>query len=1273
MKRPAQQAVALVVTLVLLAVITVVTVAFLGIVSRNQASVAQSSSLTDAEFMADTARERAVSEMAAQILARSNLLAYDLAVSRNTDKDISSPAAIASLRLDPRVPVSVSNAARGFQDFTYLDLNRNRVFDTNDALADPVGDPEWVGLLEKLGQPHSERNRFIGRYAFIVLPVGKSLDANFLHNQAKGLLNMNALDNGFMRNQGFGSWEINLAAFLTDLNTNYWTDYKYAPVLNLPSASGRGFDDARELLSFRYTSNSFPAAGPPLSPHTYLDTVSSLFGQAGAFAFTNDLIDGYANGVLPLLASSVPPAEDVMSDDPTKPWPGADNKRRFFSLHDYFGVPQSVQYADFINRLHAASSRTNNSAYDRHTFYRLLSQLGTDSVPEPEQAEPARLVRKLVAQRPAEFPTEPVGRFNLNYDNLGQSATNFLPWTNALKFFTNVADTLLRGQFPVTNASAELINITNIQLYPSNYYSAAVHRQLQVAANILDATYGSRHGETAPFYPSVFRPVFTNIDGFIYINGYKEVSDLWFRTNFWRDLNNPADRAALSANDNVHGVPFVLGARKGFPNFNELSLQTAVQTTRKLKLTRPNTATNTVADNTDVMTIMGISNVVSVESWNSYSEPYRRDLRIEITNLVTFSLTASYITQVFATNVVFTNSSALTVPSNTWRGYEYKVPLNASLLCLPDMVWGGGLAVPRFVGLGATNLFERAFLDWQWRLTVSNRLVYIVTDGLRVVDFVNLNDLTAELNLNEIMGTPRAAPAGGSGQVLFANQWQDNARFFEPELFSSFWRTNRAPNVPAYVGPQGDVSEGVIQQLQVSLGNVGITNLADWNNWSGRSDSLSEKDAAIDGARKFVGLGQSTTYYTSNTWTAGLEILAPFNPTRKVFHYTSWQVNDPLVHYTTADLVQYTNALLRVTDQAMPRLTEYVWPKTWPSTNGFLNSLNERYRPWGPNLINSNLDGNTYNLAVKDPLIRRSDDWEFPTSKFPNIGWLGRVHRGTPWQTIYLKAEPTTTANWFLWAGSPILPWQATGFTNQWDFTQPTNDWRLVDLFTVAQSPNASRGLLSINQSGLAAWSAVLGGVSVFTNHVPDGVIAFTNNPSPSEMLIEPNTPQLSNIVFAINRHRFTRTNQSQIFTRLSDLLAVPELSVSRVAIPTVPAGASPFLRFVKPNDPLADPQQTHGLPDYAYERIPQQVLSLLKVGEARFVIYGFGQSLKPAPNSILTSGSVGLCTNYQVTGEVATRAVVRFDNVSVTNVLGISTQLLLRPVIESFNLMPPE
>ena len=35
--------------------------------------------------------------------------------------------------------------------------------------------------------PHgSNNNRFIGRYAYLVLPIGKTLDLNHIHNYAKG-------------------------------------------------------------------------------------------------------------------------------------------------------------------------------------------------------------------------------------------------------------------------------------------------------------------------------------------------------------------------------------------------------------------------------------------------------------------------------------------------------------------------------------------------------------------------------------------------------------------------------------------------------------------------------------------------------------------------------------------------------------------------------------------------------------------------------------------------------------------------------------------------------------------------------------------------------------------------------------------------------------------------------------------------------------------------------------------------------------------------------
>jgi hypothetical protein len=121
----------------------------------------------------------------------------------------------------------------------------------------------------------------------------------------------------------------------------------------------------------------------------------------------------------------------------------------------------------------------------------------------------------------------------------------------------------------------------------------------------------------------------------------------------------------------------------------------------------------------------------------------------------------------------------------------------------------------------------------------------------------------------------------------------------------------------------------------------------------------------------------------------------------------------------------------------------------------------------------------------------------------------------------------------------------------------------------------------------------------------------------------------------------------------LSEILEVPELTVR-----------SPYFTSFAPTDP----SQT--VSDAVLERIPQQVMSLLKVGEPRFLIYAYGQSLRPAPRSITfgTGAMHLLCTNYQVVGEAAIRAVIR-----VENMLTISNVISPRIVTESFNLLPPD
>jgi len=259
---------------------------------------------------------------------------------------------------------------------------------------------------------------------------------------------------------------------------------------------------------------------------------------------------------------------------------------------------------------------------------------------------------------------------------------------------------------------------------------------------------------------------------------------------------------------------------------------------------------------------------------------------------------------------------------------------------------------------------------------------------------------------------------------------------------------------------------------------------------------------------------------------------------------------------------------------------------------------------------------------------------------------------------------------WTNWTGNRIyFALNATNFVLDASRSVPESDRLLFDLFTTAFNENASRGQLSVNQSGLASWSALFSGVVALTNASTDAELTAANpvtrfNP----WIIDPvgtdgTNSSLFKIVDGINRerNRVIGTDAAgqpvfaypgRTFRHTGDILAVPALTTN-----------SPFL-----NRSTAT-QLQKGINDAVYEWLPQQVMSLLQIGEPRFVVYSYGQTLRPAPASIVTGGPFqGMCTNYQVTAEVATRAVVRVEG-------GPTGTAPTRPrvVIENFNLLPPD
>ncbi|MCX6905105.1 MAG: hypothetical protein NTW03_16825, partial [Verrucomicrobia bacterium] len=1208
---------------------------------------------------ADAGLERAKAEMIAQITKNNALMGYDETVSRS----ISNLAT--ALFVDPRVPVFVNTNRKGtvgpLENRFYLDLNRNGFFEdtilTNNGSGIALcGDPQWIGLLEKPYRKHDGNNRFIGRYAFLVVPSGKALDVNWIHNRFRLASVKPHLSFNYMRDQGFGPWELNLAAFLAVLSPPVWggpNNYQYDPdvpaaMVNLnPRTGNAAFADAASVIAYRFS-------GQP-SNYYRLD---ALYGPRAVDAFRSDLIDGYANaqGVMGAFFPTMDP-DSVLPL--TSPWPGADSAHHYFSHQDFFD-PNKIPTipTPFTNRLGQAT------ALDPYVFYRMLAQLGTDSAP----VDDGKIHLNYVNQPVALGTLQTLFNFSNNYFSVTSSnltATNFVPWTwpgapeLAVQFFTNAAQKLFENQFwefnpaaflatvngqTVTNGIINITNILSIPVAPTNLYSPALHRLLQVAANIYDATRNDR-------FPSVFRPLFTTSS--VVSNGVTNV--FVYITGYTNDNKRSTLRPWLADNKNF-GIPLVIGAKKGFPNFNEYTFRTDVTVTRKLEFVRKTTNTTSITDVTETnqMYVIGISNQFGAEAWNSYQAPYDRTLTLEYTDIAWLKITNQ---AGLSTNANFQFAGIYPLPANFWQGRQFVLPLYTNLVLLPPSAYR--FATRTFDPIN-TNVYEQnvGFPVPELRLSVSNQFIYILTDrdSDSIVDFVLSQDFGAYVDIDGELMNPNA--------VIGINGAQTGVQ--EDNIIWQLWDTNRD-----VYGNLLCPTHGVLKQTDVALGNVAVSDTT-WRNYLNDTWSGQDMGASINAIRKFMGFGAINGAGTATLGMTSLRMQAPFCPSRKFLRTCTWQANDPLVHYHVGDML--------IVDPAAPGSSNVITEAVVPACTGVvptnmalatLGALNNAYAPWGGNPkqnsdpLNS-LDPNVRNLMIKDPGVRSSDDWDFPHGKFASIGWLGRIHRGTPWQTIYLKPgaadetmwrQQSSDCNYCLWPPDPRNPLSLkinpVTLANTYALTRshPTNDWILADFFTIATDPNSTRGLLSINQANLAAWSAVLSGVDVLQNLRPDTdlLMVSTNDAIPlTEKFIQPAAndtnvpPSIVTLVNAINN--FRRTLPNETFTHVGQLLQVPELTVS-----------SPWLN-------LTPIQQLFGLTDAAYERLPQQILSLVKVGDPRFVIYAYGQALKPARDSIDSSRG-NVCTNYQVTAEVATRAVLRVEG----------TPGRPRVVIESFNVLPPD
>ncbi len=921
----------------------------------------------------------------------------------------------------------------------------------------------------------------------------------------------------------------------------------------------------------------------------------------------------------------------------------------------------------------------------------MLQQMSFDSAPESTRNVGSALALKnynaagsgLTPLFSANVLASPVtaAPLNLNYVNVnGISETNFTLWTNATMFFTNCADRLIRQAFPnpvvyyangVTNVVS--LSVTNIPLYPVNFYTPAVHRLLQLAANIYDAQ--TVRPEKGPDFPTIFRPVFSRSGGLrgtnIFISGYFEElppvqgktpagnqfsiplslpENLYINTNLGYQgavyeipeyplTSNPYARSSFMDVVNIYSAPWIIGAKKGFPNFNQLAIESVIQITRKLQVDKIAVGTPRANWMTNQMYFIGISNLLGAESWNSYSADYTRGLQLSIVNSLSLVLTNDQNIRL-STNITSAKSYPPSGPPGfaPWAGFKtpltplsnprannpsFVFPLVSNTLFLPDSIWRYAAAalIPINLNPSQANVWEqtRQYPLPRFGLTVTNRLRYWMSDGPtgRLIDYVHFDGVSRYDDL-------LADSQGQSSSALFANT----------NAIDGTWNTNR----PGGTTSIGVPTFGILNQLNISQGLPTLS----VSDWAGSQLPGANPASETTGFSGFIN-SQATN-------AANLKAQAPYSPTRKMTITFLLQANDPLVHYTPGDLGS-TNWLTFVAANQMTNIT---------LTN--FGGLSTRYAPW-LSFRGAALPIDT-DLRVKDPFIRCSDDWQFPENAFPNIGWLGRVHRGTPWQTVYLKSALANMTDWVNYSGH-TNPYVAA-------LTHPMNDWKILDLFTTAPNDNATRGQLSVNNTNEAAWHAVLDGVVVIANTGVTNYRSYTLDPNVnaaalSSMILGPGGinaarngypgsistgpanynyvvsnaqvllfPQPFNYTYA--NYVFATNFYSGAFTSIGQILSAPALTVASPVLNTTGVGGAGLFSSKAVNLPL--------LSDAAYERIPQSILSLVRVGSPRYVIFAYGQALKPADHSVYQgSGYFGLVTNYAIASEAVTRTVVDFPD----------------------------
>jgi hypothetical protein len=725
---------------------------------------------------------------------------------------------------------------------------------------------------------------------------------------------------------------------------------------------------------------------------------------------------------------------------------------------------------------------------------------------------------------------------------------------NPVAFFTTIADKMLRSTFA--------FGVTNIPVYSNGVYvyTPAVQRLLQFSANLYDAN-------NTNFFPVVFRPLLgRDVAGNIFIVGYAQVTGVTGPDD--PQLSRPYDVSQLTgaataliadANGpvNVYGVPWIIGAKKGLPNLNQLSLLTAATFTRKLQFTRSSLDPATATYATNQMYVMSIGNSLGISFWNSYASAYPRPVAVHASDTLSLKLTNGIHEWTQTTN--FTLDAAVTLwPGGLWTGNPpYSSPAAQSFL---TNSWTSLLLSSSAYDFNS-GAFDPTF-QWQstspplpalptFGLAIANCLQAFILDGTNVIDYVQLNGLNGDGNLN---------------QALADNNYPDISNQFLQ------WSTNCPPS--------STTPYGVINQIWVSLRPQSAPL---GGSWTTAPTPMGMTTPAAEAAY-FLGFFAPSFQYQGANYVNTLQTMqAPYTPSRTVYSSFLLQANDPLVHYLASDLNSQNGALSVWGNNKFINGTWYhsddLLIQPMPVTP--ITPIGGRFQPW---LRKGQMDVYpidqvipvTNNYGVRDPLVYEPDYWNFPSNVLCSLSCLGQVHRGTPWQTFYLKdadflkniivsgtvTNYVGTNTWALWTGDLD--------TNDAALMAPGNDRQLAGLLMSLLNTNDPTHLFSVNDADPAAWENLLGGFTVYSNSRP--FVAASSPVTFTTSLLDSNSAQA-----AIIANGILQAQTNGYFYSIGDVFACSALSAQ-----------SPFLN-------LGGSQKLYGITDWEYEAIPAQLLPLLR------------------------------------------------------------------------------